>query len=1221
MKKKRLCFRLPRGMREKIEKVMKLFWILMCLFTFSVSANTLAQQERVSLNLKDVAVRALFDEIQRQTNLYFVFNTELTDRLGQLSVNVKNETVENVLQQILKGTGLTYKFRGDLIVIQQEDKKEDVKKGKRIVGIVIDENSGDVLPGVTVKLCSESSVALGTATDYQGRFVLTLPVVKGALEFSFVGYETQKMNFTEKTDSLRVVLREKMNELEDVVVTGYQQIDRRHLTAAVTTVKMSDIDVPGVNRIDQMLEGRIPGMTFMQNSGQVGATPKLRIRGTSSILGNQEPLWVVDGIIQQDPVNIDPQQLNDLDFVNLLGNAIAGLNPDDVEQIDVLKDAAATALYGVRAANGVIVITTKKGKVGPPKLSYSLTGTFSTRPRYSDRGVNLMNSKERVDVSRELMERGVRYTGVYNSFTDWIVYEKAYLDYFKYGSISFNDFKERSAYYETLNTDWLDLLCRDVFSHNHSLSISGGNESAKYYASFGYANEEGNIKGEKNERYTASVRVTVQHKRLQMQFGVSGNVQDKTYNPSDLGIMNYAYNMTRAIPLYGEDGELYTYKKGNYPFNIIREMEESDYTINQRNASANAQVQYRFTDAFKLIGTASYSMGTSDDETWYGENSNYILKLKDANSSMTRSECPFGGELKTNSNRSSYYTFRVQADYSKFWDKNKDHFTNASIGWELSSSKYNTTANTERGYLKDRGMTFAALKGEDYSKYPKYFDWVIRNYPKYSKSLTNTTSFYLTLTYSYKDRYIFNVNSRADWSNAFGSRSNEKLFPVWSFSGRWNMTNDVVKNVSWINNLALRVSYGIQGNMQNNQPTQLIINKGGYDSSKGGYISTVEKFPNPDLKWEKTYSFNAGIDFSFLKDKIQGSISGYYKKTVDAFLSKTVCDVNGVTTYVVNSGNVENKGIELSLNFNPINRAVSANGKRGFVWRFDPQIGQTLNKLLNDRIKQKDKTLQDELTLSQFLNGSVQLSGTPLNTFFSFKYAGLDNQGKPTFKDLEADRAEELHEKYKNLSKKDVWLAVLDESGTRVPVLQGGFNNYFGYRSFSLTVNFSYSIGNKIRLLRIASGEYSAVSPKPMQNLRREFMNRWRNPGDEKITDIPALDIEGGQDKGWWNANKYKVEWEPSGSATIYSMYDDSDLRVASGNYLRLQSLSLRYLFPRALAKKLGFSSGYLSLSGSNLFTWCSKDLKGQSPEQSGTSSVVNISVRPKYSLNLNVVF
>ncbi len=1221
MRKNRQIRFLRNRILKKVVNIMKLTFILLFISFMQVSATLYSQNDRVSIQVKGGLIEDVFRLIERQSNYVFVYNHEQVSRVKKLSLDFKNKSVAEVLDKCLKDSGLYYELLDNTIVIRdlgESGGNEKEVKGRVIRGVVTDSQKGP-LPGVSVLI---KGTSLGVVTNTEGLYRISLPDNQKdiTLIFSFIGMQTKQIKVALQ-DTINVVLEENLHELDEVVSYGYYQVDKRHMTSSVTSLKMDDIMQPGVSTVDQMLEGRVPGMIFMQNSGQVGATPKIKIRGTTTILGSQAPLWVVDGVILSDPVNIDPQQLNDLDFVNLLGNAIAGLNPDDVEQIDVLKDAAATALYGVRAANGVIVITTKKGKVGPPKLSYSLTGTFSTRPRYSDRGVNLMNSKERVDVSRELMERGVRYTGVYNSFTDWIGYEKAYLDYFKYGSISFNDFKERSAYYETLNTDWLDLLCRDVFSHNHSLSISGGNESAKYYASFGYANEEGNIKGEKNERYTASVRVTVQHKRLQMQFGVSGNVQDKTYNPSDLGIMNYAYNMTRAIPLYGEDGELYTYKKGNYPFNIIREMEESDYTINQRNASANAQVQYRFTDAFKLIGTASYSMGTSDDETWYGENSNYILKLKDANSSMTRSECPFGGELKTNSNRSSSYTFRVQADYSKFWDKNKDHFTNASIGWELSSSKYNTTANTERGYLKDRGMTFAALKGEDYSKYPKYFDWVIRNYPKYSKSLTNTTSFYLTLTYSYKDRYIFNVNSRADWSNAFGSRSNEKLFPVWSFSGRWNMTNDVVKNVSWINNLALRVSYGIQGNMQNNQPTQLIINKGGYDSSKGGYISTVEKFPNPDLKWEKTYSFNAGIDFSFLKDKIQGSISGYYKKTVDAFLSKTVCDVNGVTTYVVNSGNVENKGIELSLNFNPINRAVSANGKRGFVWRFDPQIGQTLNKLLNDRIKRKDKTLQDELTLSQFLNGSVQLSGTPLNTFFSFKYAGLDNQGKPTFKDLEADRAEELHEKYKNLSKKDVWLAVLDESGTRVPVLQGGFNNYFGYRSFSLTVNFSYSIGNKIRLLRIASGEYSAVSPKPMQNLRREFVNRWRNPGDEKITDIPALDIEGGQDKGWWNANKYKVEWEPSGSATIYSMYDDSDLRVASGNYLRLQSLSLRYLFPRALAKKLGFSSGYLSLSGSNLFTWCSKDLKGQSPEQSGTSSVVNISVRPKYSLNLNVVF
>lgn len=1220
MKKSNYLFQLWQDNRRKIKKTMKLFFILMYVFIFSAQANSYAQQERVNLKLKDVEIRTLFDAIQQQTKLNFVYNTELTDLLGLVSINVKDETVENVLKQILSGTGLTFKFRNDLIVITRQEEKKEEKKEKRLTGIVVDENRNP-LPGVTVKLSTDQSITIGTATDVQGRFSLAVPVTKGSLEFTFIGFNTEKIQFTEKTDTIRIVMQEKSEELEDVVVTGYQQIDRRHLTSAVTTIKMEDIDVPGINRIDQMLEGRIPGMIYMQNSGQVGATPRLRIRGTSSILGNAEPLWVVDGIIQQDPVNVDPQQLNDLDFVNLLGNAIAGLNPDDVEQIDVLKDAAATALYGAKAANGVIVITTKKGKVGPPSVSYSFTGSYGIRPRYTDRGLNLMNSKERVDVSREMMERGVRYTGQYNSFSDWFGYEKAYLDYFKYGKISFEEFKRQSAYYETLNTDWFNILCRDAFSQNHSLSINGGSAGARYYASFSYADDQGEIKGEMNKRYTGSVRITIQHNRLQMQFGASGNVQDKSYNPTSIGVMNYGYSMTRAVPLYNEDGTYYTYKKNNYPFNILQEMEESEYTITTKSASINGQVQYRLLENLKIVGTASYSMSTNDEETWFGENSNYIAQLRMDDKSESSSECPFGGELQTKSTRNGSYTTRLQADWSHYWDKQKVHFTNASLGYELSSSKYNSTSTTERGYMKDRGGVFFDPGKDNYDKYTQFFKWKATHFPTYSQSLTNMMSFYFTLTYSYKDRYIFNVNSRADWSNAFGSRSNEKLFPVWSLSGRWNMTEDIVRNVTWINNLALRLSYGIQGNMQNDQPTKLIIKKGGYDADKGGYISTIDKFPNPDLRWEKTYSFNAGLDFSLLKDKITGSFSFYYKKTVDAFLDKTVCNVNGVNSYVVNQGTIENQGIELSLNFNPINQAMTANGKRGFVWRFDPQIGQTLNKLLNEQLHKNDKTLQDEPTVNMYLDGSIQLAGTPLNTFFSYKFKGLDNEGKPTFYDLEKERADELNAKYSNMSKQEVWEVVLEESGSRVPVIQGGFSNYFAYRDFSLSLNFSYSIGNKIRLLRLASGNYSAVCPTPIQNLRREFVNRWRNPGDEKITNIPALDVTGQKDRGWWSDTKYSTNWQPGNGQDIYSMYDDSNLRVASGNYLRLQSANFRYLLPREIAKKLGISSAYLSISGTNLFTICSKDLKGQTPEQSGTSDVANISVRPKYSMSVNIIF
>lgn len=198
---------------------------------------------------------------------------------------------------------------------------------------------------------------------------------------------------------MNIVMEEDVEQMEEVVITGYQKIDKRHLTSAVTTLKADDINVAGVSTIDKMLEGHVPGMIFMQNSGQVGAAPKLRIRGSSTVLGTREPLWVLDGIILQDPVNVDPSQINDLDFVNLLGNAISGLNPDDIEQIDVLKDASATALYGTRAANGVIVITTKKGKIGPPSITYSFTGSLSRRPRYTDREVNVMNSKERIAFS------------------------------------------------------------------------------------------------------------------------------------------------------------------------------------------------------------------------------------------------------------------------------------------------------------------------------------------------------------------------------------------------------------------------------------------------------------------------------------------------------------------------------------------------------------------------------------------------------------------------------------------------------------------------------------------------------------------------------------------------------------------------------------------------------------------------------------------------------
>lgn len=1232
MKKNRVIARSDGGifLRKSVLMMKFVFVFVLCCF-LQVRATTYAQQARVSVAFKNVPLEKVFQEIGRQANCRFLYNYQMVKTYREVSIQAENKELNLVLDELLTKLGLCFTFDDNLIIIRELSEVAQQKKGMRVQGFVHDAGKSP-LPGVTVKIVG---LTIGTSTNAEGWFALDLPMKEGELEFSFVGFKKQKVAFTAQTDTLRIVMEEDLQQMEEVVVTGYQQIDKRHMTSAVTTVKMEDIAIPGVNRVDAMLEGQIPGLIFMQNTGQVGAAPKLRIRGTSTILGSQEPVWVVDGIVVQDPVKVDPAQLNDLDFVNLLGNAISGLNPDDIERIDVLKDASATALYGASAANGVIVITTKRGKVGKPTVSYSFSGTFTQRPRYSDRGLNMMNSKERVEVSRDLMESGVRYSGTYDSFDDWIGYERAYIDYFTEGNIDYNEFVRQAQWYETMNTDWLGILTKDVFSNNHSLSISGGSNEFRYYFSLGYADEQGNVIKEENKRYTSTMKLTLNYPKLSAQFGLNGSVNNKRYNPEELNVMSYAYSMSRAIPLRDRSGELWYYKKNDYPFNIVNEMDNSSRDIDQYTAMVTGQVAYKFTEALKLTGTASFNFGYTNEQIWFGEESNKVTAMRKGGTSS--SLCPFGGILQKSNATNTEYTLRLQADYSKYFGEGDRHFFNAMLGYELSSKKNNAESSEERGYYADRGKSFATDYvpyvgwGSGYfDDYPLFYQWRMNNYPKYTESLSNTMAAFATLTYGYRDRYIVNFNTRADWANTFGSRSNEKLLPVWSVSARWNATNDVLKDVAWIENLALRFSYGVQGNMVGGQPNRLVINKGNYNADLGGFVSTINSYPNVDLKWEKTHSYNVGLDFSFLQGKINGSVAYFYKKTVDAFLSKMVASQNGVTSYTVNAGNVENQGVELALNFKIIDQAMSANGKRGFVWRMDPQLGQTLNKLINRAISKNNAVLQDEIQLQDLLDGNAYIAGTPMNTFYSWRFDGLDKTGIPTFKGLEDADQEALKEKYRQMAKedkKDVWLSLLDKSGTRVPVLQGGLNNYFAYRNFSLSVNMTYSIGNKIRLLKLCSGDYSAIRPLPHNNLRKEFTQRWRGAGDEKTTNIPGIrtstlvsngnsnDVS--RDYGWW---KNEV-WAPKNGDSKYTMYDYSDLRVARGDYLRLRSLVFKYTFDKELVKKWGMSSAYLSFSAENLFTLCSKDLKGQNPEQSGSSSIVNITIRPTYSVSLNVNF
>ena len=1122
--------------------------------------------------------------------------------------------------------------------IAQERVVSEKEKSKVLQGWVYDKNH-QVLPGVTVKVAGTS---IGTSTNVKGWFRITLPMQRGTLEFSFIGFKKQLVNFTDKTDTLRIVLEEDLMELDEVTVsTGYYKVDKRHLTSSVTTLKMDDIMQPGVGTLDQMLEGRIPGMIFMQNSGQVGAVPKMKIRGTTTLLGSTAPLWVLDGVILTDPVNVDPASINDLDFVNLLGNAISGLNPEDIEKLDVLKDATATAIYGPKASNGVIVITTKKGKVGAPSVSYSLSGTFRQRPRYTDRSVDVMNSQERIDFSKEV----VRKKQVIPDLSSYVGYEAAYNDYVN-GVMSSDEFIRKVKFMETVNTDWLGLLMQDTYSHAHTLSVSGGSENVRYYTSLGYSNENGNLKGEENSRYSAMAKVDINYEKFVMSFNLNGNVQKKEYTPQEVGLMTYALNTARSVGAYNEDGSLMFYQRDNdlrhtylKPFSIINERKNTSDDIQSNAIGMSANIEYRVIPCLKAGVQFSYGISNFEERVYFGVKSWYAANLRkeyfpgsDNEGVASNSEMPIGGELRLNNTKNENYSVRVNLAFNKFLDKENAHQFQASVIGELSSTLYTGFAITKRGYIPERGMLFDDVNLSDswgYLEFPNYDGWLKSDASAkgiLTHNLTRQVGLVGTLFYGYKDAYIFNANMRIDGSNKFGDTSNEKLNPIWSVSGRWNIHENLLSNKWWINTLALKASFGYQGNMSAQDSPNLIIQRKGTHWAFDELYSSIKYYPNPHLKWERTSTYNIELEYSLFNNKLVGNFSYYYRHTTDAFMSKTVSRINGVSSYTVNRGTLNNQGFEFDINFTPIENLGAGGEKRGFVWRINPNFGSVFNQLV-DKIKSKDKVLQDEIRYGDYLDGRVQVAGRPVNTFYSYKFKGLDpKDGRPTFYGTDANEivgtdknGNEItrQKSYELMTLGDVCMEVMEHSGCREPFLQGSISNYLGWRNWGLSFNLAYSVGAKIRLLQMYGSNNSAV-PAPVMNMRGEFVHRWRRPGDEEFTNVPGLLDAKSYEKTrtpWWNDKPYEF------AGTIWNMYDNSNVRVVSGDYLKLTSLSLRYIVPERICHKMYMKSAYLNVSGTNLFTLCSKKLKGQDPSQSGSSELINISVRPTYSLSLNVTF
>lgn len=1150
---------------RKMLGVMKWNVLFLVAFCVNLSATTFSQEMKVSLDLERVSVKEFLRAVQQQTGVNFLYNANLIDQADEVSVHVKEGTLKDVLNDVLAPRGLIFLYQNGAVIIRQARALEE-RKTKYVTGTVRDTKK-QPLPGVTVMW---KGMTVGTATDVDGAYQIMVTDTTGAatLVFSFIGMETKEVRYTGQ-DTINVEMKEIVTEMEEVVVTGYQEIDRKMSAGAISTVKAEDLNITGTQTLEQMLQGKVPGMMVINRSGLTGTRQRVRVRGTSTLLGNADPVWVVDGIIQEDPLPFSTNDFNNIDPTNMdmirdfVGGAISWLNPYDIESVTVLKDAISTAIYGTKAANGVIVIKTKKGQAGRMSVSYS--GGFSVTPRMTYKKLEVMNSKQRVEVSREAYERNLPLD------KDENVGYSYYARLFKLKEISLQEFSDEVRKLETNNTDWLKMLCRTAFSHNHYVSISGGSENASYHGSLGATFTNNTAKGNDQKQYTANLSISSRlWEKVSLSFSFGGSVAI-TNGFVGTDPYSYATQTTRTLPYKDEEGNYIYYpdEEMGFDFNIFNELEHSGNTNTTSNMNASGSLTWHIWDNLSYSMTLSYAHSSTVGKTWYGEQTNYIAQLRGYNyeeysvgdPEYSQTKLPHGGELNQSSNYATNWTWRNQFDYVKVF---KDvHSVSVAAGWEMRSSSSEGSSKVTYGYMPDRGKIVIDIPPVMAGGVVGTGNSLLQEKPSISETLSNTESYYFTLGYMYDERYAFNLSVRGDASNRFGQDKSTRFKPVWAMGFRWNLGYEPwMQGQNVISDMSFRFNFGYQGNVVENVSPYLIATIGS-DPNNYDYTLTVTDLPAPELKWERVYSYDFGIDGNLFKGLINFTFDGYYKRTNDMVVDHEVPYENGVATRPMNGGNMTNSGWDLSLNFTPV--------KRGdWVVSLGTSIGKVYNEV--------ETELEKNGSWSEATSGNLNKKGYPVSSFWAFRFTGLNPEnGGPEFDLTGADS---------DLAKEDATI-FMEHAGKMEPDLNTGVSFSVRYKTFSFSSGIYFAYGNQQFLAPIDKIVSDAV-PSEYKNMSTEWLDRWRQPGDEKHTTVPSLPNK--------VTTARPIFIQGNVETHAYELYAYSTARVVDAWFVRLGDISVHYTVPEKLLPKPFQNLGF-SCTLSNPWQIKSKDFKGRDPE------------------------
>lgn len=1169
--------------------------LLTLMLTVVLSAFTQAAgAQTYSVNYNNLTIEQVIRDLRKRTGYEIVYQKAVIQNAPRITCNYRNLNLQQLLNRVLLDqAGIDYEIVKKSIVLKKSRLPKNAFFKKQVTGMVLDEND-EPLTGVTVL---QKGSGNGATTDADGGFSLLVEGTHPEVEFSYIGYKSQSVKIDRRSPFFVVRLAPDETILDEVLVTGYQNIKRENAVGAYQTISSKEIDSRYTGSVVERLEGQIPGLVSYDNGmGKTGESA-LTIRGVSSFNARTNPLVVVDGL----PIE----------------GSIETVNPYDIETINVLKDASAASIYGARASNGVIVITTKRART--EKLTIDVNADLSIYQKQGYGNYGWADASQMLQLEENNFNWVAANEDVYNSLLGTYLSDPRALSQASrlmmrhhLGEISDADYNAQMAQWRgnDYRSEWRDAALRTRVLQQYNVAMRTKGKRLNSNIVLNYKGDNTGTYREYDRSFTAGYQGDMNvFKWLDMSFGINV-ISERTRTHSDpwgyMGINAFA----PYLSMYNADGSLaamdamvyqgeaslqdasYGFKDEGY--NLIDELNRNFTKGRRNNVRSYVHANFKIWDGLSVSTRFQYEDITYKGETYHEPDSYYMRTLYNLGTSGGTHYIPEGGMLKTAYQTGDYYTFRAQANYSKtFLDK---HDIEALAGFEYRQSRNRYNNDLKLGYDDQTQTNLAHMVNYDALQNlyasdlgPNYS--ILGNTPDENDFSTSDIlhrfySYYFNLNYTYDSRYAVQGSYRVDKADLFGADPKYRGRPLWSVGASWNMQNENwMKQLTWIDALKLRASYGVTGNIDSSVSSYLTATIAVSDIT-GNKFATLNTPPNDQLRWEKTASWNFGADFSFLGNRLSGSLDYYIKKSSDLLTVTDVDPTTGWSSVNINNGKAKNTGVELQLNGDIIHPATADD------FGFNAAFNIAYNKNEVTRIDHEPTSGYEALrTLHE---------GHPINSLYSYRYAGMvtDEDGNQSYG--WTDHNGDVHSSA--LYSGEFTTDDVVFSGGLDPKVVASLTPEVTWKGFSLSALFTFYGGHYMRMnaekWSHEGSEFGYNSLVDIDAIPASYLDFWNNA----TTPYAAV------------ANGYQ------GRNTIGS-FEYMDCNVEHADYLKVRNIVLGYDFPKQWITRLGIQGLRLRVQMNNVATWA-RNSKSLDPEAVNPySGYTTLKPCKSYTFSLSVNF